>query len=92
MRNKRSFQIVWSNALWADETKVVQFNHGKNKKYIRRPPNQEFSEEYTIKTIKHGSLRLMLENECCLLRPPNQHFSEEYTIKTIKHGGLRLML
>ena len=51
---------VWRNVLWTDETKVVQYNHDKDKQYFRRPSNQQFNEKYTIKTVKYGGLRLML--------------------------------
>ena len=30
--------IVWRNILWTDETKIVQFDHGKEKQCVRRPP------------------------------------------------------
>lgn len=53
-------ETVWRNILWTDETKVVQFDHGNEKQYVRRPPKQEFNAKFTAKTVKHGGLKLML--------------------------------
>lgn len=44
-----------------DEAKVVQFDSGKEKPYVRRPHvNQQFNAKYTKKFMKHGCLQLML--------------------------------
>ena len=51
---------VWRNILWSDETKVVQFGADRGKSYVRRFPKTEFNNKFTLKTIKHGGLRLML--------------------------------
>ena len=51
---------VWRNILWSDETKVVQFGADRSKSYVRRFRKTEFNNKFTLKTIKHGGLRLML--------------------------------
>ena len=51
---------IWHKILWSDETKTVQFDTGPDKQYVRRPTKQQFNTKYTIKTIKHVGLRLML--------------------------------
>ena len=39
---------------------VVQFGADRGKSYVRRFPKTEFNNKFTLKTIKHGGLRLML--------------------------------
>ena len=51
---------VWRNILWSDETKVAQFGADGGKSYVRRFPKTEINNKSTLKTIKHGCLRLML--------------------------------
>lgn len=43
----------WRNILWSDESKVNLFG-SDGRRYVRRPPNQEFNVRYTKKTVKHG--------------------------------------
>lgn len=50
----------WRNILWSDETKINLFGSDKSRQYVRRPANQEYCPQYTIKTIKHGGGNIMV--------------------------------
>lgn len=48
----------WRNILWTDESKIVLFGRGGCRKYVRRPVNTEYNPRYTMKTVKHGGLKI----------------------------------
>lgn len=50
----------WRNILWSDESKVVLFGCKGRREYVRRPAGAAFMPQYTIKTVKHGGLSLMV--------------------------------
>jgi len=50
----------WRNILWTDESKLVLFGGTGSRQYVRRPPNTEYHPNYTLKTVKHGGLKIMV--------------------------------
>ena len=50
----------WRNILWSDESKIVLFGGKGSRQYVRRPPNTENDPRYTLKTVKHGGLSIMV--------------------------------
>lgn len=50
----------WRNILWTDESKIVLFGGTGSREYVRRPPNTEFLEKFTRKTVKHGGAKIMI--------------------------------
>jgi len=50
----------WRNILWTDENKIVIFRSSGYRQYIRRPQGAEFKSQYTVKTVKHGSVKIMV--------------------------------
>lgn len=50
----------WRNILWSDESKVVLFGSKGRYEYVRRPPGVAYLPQYTVKTVKHGGLSLMV--------------------------------
>lgn len=50
----------WRNILWTDESKIVLYGGTGSRQFVRRPANTEYDPRYTIKTIKHGGLKIMI--------------------------------
>jgi len=50
----------WRNILWSDESKIVLFGGRGSRQFVRRPPLSAFSPKYTLKTVKHGGLSIMI--------------------------------
>lgn len=50
----------WRNVLWTDESKIVLFGGKGSRSFVRRPPNNEFNPQYTLKTVKHGGSSIMV--------------------------------
>ena len=50
----------WRNILWSDESKIVLFGTPGRRTYVRRPALQEYNPRYTLKTVKHGGLSIMV--------------------------------
>jgi hypothetical protein len=50
----------WRNVLWTDESKIVLYGGTGSRQFVRRPPNSAYSPKYTVKTVKHGGLKIMV--------------------------------
>lgn len=50
----------WRNILWTDESKLVLFGGKGSREYVRRAPNTEYHPNHTLKTVKHGGLKILV--------------------------------